>query len=424
MPIGAPERLASVAAYEIAATAAATTPRAAGTPSPGPAAELASEAVLRRDTIASLEHLTELAAHMCDTRAAVVNILDATHQHRIAAFGVDPAVCAVEDSMCGVVLPQAAPVMVPDATRDPRFRTNPFVTGALGHLRLYASAPLVSPGGEAVGTLCVFDEEPRTLSDRQLSLLQTLAGQVVEVLELRRRTLALAHAHGELIRSNELLSEFAGRVSHDLKSPLTSVLGFAETLGNLPAVRDDPRAARFVGHIATAGRRMRTLIDEVLGFAAVGGRARMADVELVDLIEDVLQDVRALVAEAQAEVTVEPARLSADPNQLRMLLQNLVSNSLRYRSTQRPCRVHVSATTDTSGWRLRVTDNGRGIPAEVADRVFEPLFRLDRDAGEPGTGLGLATCRRVAESHGGALTVEPTPGGGTTVVLEVRAQDR
>jgi signal transduction histidine kinase len=414
--ISAPERVASVAAYQIVG------------PEPVSAApdadRLASEAVLRQETVASLKHLAELAAHMCDTPAAVVNVIDASHQHRIAAFGVDPAVCAVEDSMCAVVLPQATTVLVPDATEDSRFRNNPFVTGPLGHLRLYASAPLLGPNGLALGTLCVFDEQPRTLAGRQLGLLEMLAGQVVEVLELRKRTLALARAHGELTRSNELLSEFAGRVSHDLKSPVTSVVGFAELLAKLPQVHDDRQASRFVGSIASSGRRMSTLIDEVLEFAAVGGRAHVQAVELTGVMDDVLQDVGPLLTEADAEVTVEPGLLRADRNQLRMLLQNLVSNSLRYRSPDRPCHVRVCATVDASGWRVEVIDNGLGIPAELADRVFDPLFRLDRDAAEPGTGLGLATCRRVAESHGGTLSVGATPGGGTTIALDVRTPVR
>jgi signal transduction histidine kinase len=377
-----------------------------------------------QDAIASLQRLAYLAARLCETPSAVINILDASHQHQVAAYGVDPLVCSVEDSICVVVLDEVSTVVVPDAARDERFRANPFVTGQLGSLRLYASAPLVNPNGHVLGRLCVFSDEPGVLSEQKMTDLQALAGQVVEVLELRRRTLTLARAQEELTRSNHLLSEFAGRVSHDLKSPLTSVIGFAESLRRIPALGSDPRAVRFLCSIAEAGRRMRSLIDEMLAFASVGGHAELAPVDLGAVMTDVLADLRELVGPARAQVTVDPVCLYADRHQLRVLLQNLVANAVTYRSPDRGCRVHVRGRVTQRGWTLQVADNGQGIPHAHTGDVLRPLYRLERDSGIAGTGLGLPTCVRVAEAHDGHLTIAGTPGGGTTVTVEAAVTPR
>jgi signal transduction histidine kinase len=370
------------------------------------------------DSLASLRRLAYLAAQVCETSSAVINIIDATHQHTIAAFGVDPTVCSVSDSMCALVFDDASPVMVADTTQDDRFRGNPFVTGELGFVRLYASAPLVNPGGHVLGRLCVLDSVPGRLSDRQLVNLETVAGQVVEVLELRRRTLRLANTHTELTRSNELLSEFAGRLSHDLKNPLSSVLGFGRTLNRLPTVRDDPDASRLVGNITAAGERMHELIDEMLELASVGGRPHFVPVELAAVMKDLEDDLDGLITDAQARIEIDSAQLVADRRQLHIMLQNLVTNAITYRSPERPCYVQVRAVSEPRGWTLQVIDNGMGVPDGHKQDVLRPLYRLGRDSSVGGTGLGLATCVRVAEEHNGHLAISDTPGGGTTVTVQ------
>jgi signal transduction histidine kinase len=370
------------------------------------------------DSLASLRRLAYLAAQVCETSSAVINIIDATHQHTIAAFGVDPTVCSVSDSMCALVFDDASPVMVADTTQDDRFRGNPFVTGELGFVRLYASAPLVNPGGHVLGRLCVLDSVPGRLSDRQLVNLETVAGQVVEVLELRRRTLRLANTHTELTRSNELLSEFAGRLSHDLKNPLSSVLGFGRTLNRLPTVRDDPDASRLVGNITAAGERMHELIDEMLELASVGGRPHFVPVELSAVMKDLEDDLDGLITDAQARIEIDSAQLVADRRQLHIMLQNLVTNAITYRSPERPCYVQVRAVSEPRGWTLQVIDNGMGVPDGHKQDVLRPLYRLGRDSSVGGTGLGLATCVRVAEEHNGHLAISDTPGGGTTVTVQ------
>ena len=367
--------------------------------------------------------LTRLATRLCGTANAAISLLDGQHLYPVATTGVAPVPGPVAGSICAQVLTGRELVVVGDARADARLRDNPSVDGRCGSIRFYASTPLLSPTGHALGTLSVHDTAPGALTDDERDSLRVLAGRVVEVLEHRRQTRWLDLALSELTRSNSVLTDFAGRLSHDLKTPLTAILGFAEVLETIPVVEDDARAVQYVGRIARSGDRMRVLIDDLLSFAAVGGRTAPQQVHLPRLVAAVVDDLTPVMRRRRALVTASDTTVLADPVQLRALLQNLICNALAYGvradADERGRSVEVLTSTLESGWTLRVVDHGPGIPAEQRDRLLEPLTRLERDAGEPGSGIGLATCRRIAQAHGGRLEIGGTAGGGTTITVSV-----
>jgi signal transduction histidine kinase len=147
-------------------------------------------------------------------------------------------------------------------------------------------------------------------------------------------------------------------------------------------------------------------------------------VDLEPLVAAVADDLAPLVRRRGATVTASDTTVCADPVQLRALVQNLVANALRYGVTgheQADRTVEVRSEASGTGWELQVVDHGPGIPAEQRERLLEPLTRLERDVAEPGSGIGLATSRRVAQAHGGTIEIGSTPGGGTTVTVSVPA---
>lgn len=383
---------------------------------------LADYEVLDRPAPPELEELVRLAARLCRVPTAVVNLLDERHQHQVAAVGMAPSLCRREDSMCAVTADAGRSVIVPDARVDLRFTRNPFVTGQLAAVRFYAASPLRGPDGTVFGTLCVFDEVPRSLDDDAARWLDLLAGQVVGVLEQRRTARRLAGAvaeleatRRELARSNDQLAAFAGQVSHDLRTPLTAVLGYVQVLTKLPSVAGDERAREYVGLAVGAGRRMTALLEELLAHARLGGSLRVEPVDLAGLVGEVVADLAPVLAAAGAQVRVGvlPPRVPADRTQLRAVLQNLVANAAAYRRPDRVPEVQVRAARDDGGWRVEVVDNGRGVPAERRTEVFQPLARLD-GAGDGHSGLGLATCRRIVRAHGGRIGLADGVDGGTT----------
>jgi signal transduction histidine kinase len=357
-----------------------------------------------------LDGLVRLAATLCGVSTAVINIIDDRMQHQVAAVGFEPATCSREDSMCAVVLQHPGHVMVSDARADERFARNPFVTGEIARVRFYASSPLVTPDGIAIGTLCVFDESPGELRAEHSAALDVLAHQVVDVLELRR----LTH---ELARSNEQLASFAAQVSHDLHNPLMALSGFLELASDSPEMAHAPHAAAALGRAESAAERMTALVSDLLDFARVGGaQPRRGAVEMQRICREALDDLSALVRSTDAVVHIDaPIRPTGDPTLLRALIQNLVANALKFTAASGAApRIDVRGEVLAGGWRLTVDDNGPGVPVERRDRMFELMERGASSAVE-GLGIGLATCRRIVQSHGGRIGIADSPAGGTRV---------
>ncbi|MDV8148848.1 GAF domain-containing sensor histidine kinase [Arthrobacter sp. B10-11] len=361
----------------------------------------------------ALNFLVDLAAKLCGVPYSVVNIVTPEHQVQLAAAGLEPGLCAREDSMCAKVFQQGQTTVVPDASADPRFAANPFVTGEIASVRFYASSPLQTSSGFVLGSLCVFSDGPAVISAEQVAMLDVLAAQVVEVLELQHRTLQLQQALEELGRSNRKLAEFAGRVSHDLRIPLTTILGYVELSEDDEDIRPGGPAAMYLQRIGGSGRRMLSVLDEVLSYSQVGGMLRPQPVSLRAAVAAAVSDLGD--GFGNTALDCEDSELTADPAQLRTLLQNLLGNAFNYRRPGHDLKVRVYTLADDRGVTLRVSDNGKGIDAADRERVLEPLVRLHRPGDAPGSGLGLATCVRIVRSHGGELSLTETPGGGTTV---------
>jgi signal transduction histidine kinase len=366
----------------------------------------------------ALQNLVRLATQLCGAPFGVVNIISAGHQHQIGAWGVDPGVCSREDSMCAKVFLSREKTVVSDASRDPRFADSPFVTGEIGRVRFYASVPLETESGFVPGTLCVFSEAAQELNPAQVDMLEVLARQVVELLELQHRTAQLDRAYAELKESNARLAGFAGRVSHDLRSPLTTMLGYLELLQDDPIIHDVPGAAEDLDMIGASGRRMLAMLEDVLSYSRVGGRVQPENVSLQAAADEAMWDLG--IAD-QNIVEVQDLTVYADRVQLRTLLQNLLANAMNYRSPHRDLQIRISGVSNYHGSTVFVADNGKGIAPEDRAKVLEPLVRLHREGDGPGTGLGLATCSTIAKAHGGDLMLSETPGGGTTVAVSFPA---
>lgn len=361
---------------------------------------------------AALQNLVSLAVQLCNAQYGAINVITEDEFHQIAALGLEPLMCAREDSLCGQVFRYGHTVVVADCTEDARFRTNPFVDGRFGAVRFYATTPLLTTEGVPLGTLCIFDEHPGELTEQQAAGLETLAAQVVDVLDLQLRTRQLDATVSELRRSNELLGEFAGRISHDLRGPLTNVVGLAELAEDEPALQEGP-AGTYVKRIGASALRMSSMVENLLGYSRVGGATRRDPVSLAEVVSAAVDDLGHHADGVR--VTVDDFTGHADREQLRVLIQNLVANAVAYARPGLPPSVHITGSGSPPFWRLDVADNGKGIPEEDYDRVLEPLVRLEREGDPAGTGIGLATCARIAQAHDGHLAFDRTPGGGLTV---------
>ena len=388
-----------------------------------------------------LEAVVRVAATVAGVPTATLNLIDENRQCQLTTTGFAGGISARTDSMCAVHFADGEFVYRRDASLDPTFRANPWVTGELGTVRFYASAPLITPQGHALGSLCVFDVVPRELTDDQIARLEDLATVILALFERRRQArvngelvaevreqheeLRRAHADrastiAELRRSNTELEQFAGVVSHDLSAPLGVVNGYLEVLDDRVGA-GDAQAARWIASATRAVGRMQRLITSLLSYAHAGNApCRLEPVALGEVVELALTDLREQRGDADVRVPADLPVVDADPILVRQLLQNLLGNALKYRDPDRPCRITVDARRAGAAWRITVADNGLGIPADHRMRVFEMFAQVD-PAARRGHGVGLSTCQRIVDRHGGRIEAAGTPGGGTTIVFTLPA---
>jgi len=224
----------------------------------------------------------------------------------------------------------------------------------------------------------------------------------------------LQHANEALERSNLELQQFAYVASHDLQSPLRSISGFVQLLQSEYAGRLDARADDWIRRTVEAIQRMQTLIRDVLSCSRVESRARpFRPTPLADVVSETLVSLEPSIREAGAEITCDALpTVMGDRSQLAQLMHNLIGNALTYHG-ERPPRIHVSASKQEGGWRISVRDDGIGIDPKYHDQIFDMFRRLHGPKEYPGTGIGLAVCRRVVHRHGGRIWVESGPGAGS-----------
>ncbi|WP_331096820.1 sensor histidine kinase [Archangium sp.] len=238
---------------------------------------------------------------------------------------------------------------------------------------------------------------------------------LTDISELKRAQTRLEH-------SNRELESFAYIASHDLQEPLRKIQTFGERLKATSAAALGPQGLDYLERMNSASVRMRRLIEDLLTFARVSSKAQpFTRVDLGALTREVVGDLEVAIEKAGASVTLgELPVLEADPVQLRQLIQNLVSNALKFRREDVAPSVSVRATVEADAQRceLVVQDNGIGFDEKYLDRIFNVFQRLHgRSSKYEGTGIGLAICRKIVERHNGSIRARSVPGEGATFII-------
>jgi PAS domain S-box-containing protein len=238
----------------------------------------------------------------------------------------------------------------------------------------------------------------------------------VDITERKQVEEELRRTVKELARSNRELEQFAYITSHDLQTPLRAITGFLDLLARRYKGKLGPDADEFISFAVGGAEKMHQLINDILTFSRVGTRGKpFARQESGEALAEALDNLQAEIKASRAEVSQgELPLVTGDRNQLVQLFQHLVGNALKYRKADVPLRIHIAAEEKEGGWEFRVTDNGIGIAPRYAERIFQIFQRLHTVGEYPGTGIGLAICRKIVERHGGRIWVESEPGEGAT----------
>ncbi|MCZ2080068.1 MAG: PAS domain S-box protein [Bryobacterales bacterium] len=271
--------------------------------------------------------------------------------------------------------------------------------GSIIDVALWA-APLRDHSGARRGALAIFADitERRRLED-----------------SIRERT-------SELMRSNEDLQQFAFIISHDLQEPLRIVSSYAQLVAKRYPDALGEEGHEFLRHITEGVSRMRQLIQDLLAYsrASQGGGLQMEETDVEGVVAWALMNLQVSIQESGANVTYEKLpTVYGDRAQLAQLFQNLIGNAIKYRSSAPP-RIHIQAESRKGEWMFSVQDNGIGIAPEYRERVFG-IFKRLHGREYPGTGIGLAICKRIVERHGGRIWVESEDGAGSKFYFTIAA---
>ncbi len=377
---------------------------------------LAAYAIL--DTLPEKEYddIAQLASEICDTPVGLVTVIEKDRQWFKAHYGTDYEETPRDLAFCIHNMEKQGQVMVVnDLRNDDRFKDNPLVNDD-PHVIFYAGVPLVDADGFALGSLCVIDHEPKKLSDNQVRALKTLGHLVIQLLELRKSKLELQRTYDVLERRNQELDQYAYVASHDLQEPLRTIHDFSEILEEEAAPEMNDEHRRFLGYIRSSAHRMRLMIQHLLRHSRLGRELVLEPVDLNEVIKDLREDLTSLFTDNEASLLVGPLPvIVASRNYAQEILQNLLTNAIKYRRPEVAPVIEITAHELPDMWEIAVADNGIGMEEKHFSRVFELFQRLHTHDNIEGTGIGLAQCKKIVELYGGRIWLESTLGQGTTV---------
>ncbi len=244
----------------------------------------------------------------------------------------------------------------------------------------------------------------------------TAVGTIVkDISELKEKQRQLEATARELERSNRELEQFAWVASHDLQEPLRTITTYLGLLEQSSQASLNETSKQQLHYVIESAGRLRGLVSDLLAYATSGREpGEFVEVDTETIVREVLGGLKQVIDDTGATIQVHPLpKLVGHPRRVAQLFQNLISNALKYRSESAP-RIEISAERGPKAWTFRIADNGLGIPPDSAQLIFEPFKRLHSRARIPGTGIGLAICRKIVEQGGGQIRLESSsPGHGS-----------
>jgi signal transduction histidine kinase len=370
----------------------------------------------------AFDRITRIVAETIGVPIALVSLVDSERQWFKSKHGLEADETPRDIAFCSHAILEDGVFIVEDALKDARFAGNPLVTSDPS-IRFYAGAPLKTPDGLNLGTLCAIDREPRQLTDKQRQLLSDLSSIVVDEMELRVALRSAMNDVAEAVKQRALKDEFVSIVTHELRTPLTSIRG---SLGLLDsgAIKGIPTEVNDI--VALANRNVNTLlalINDLLDFQKFQSGQLDMDFGAVDaetLARDTCENLKGFAQEKEASIRVEvesEATVVGDAVRLAQVLTNLISNAIKFTPTGEEVLVKTGLHEDKL--RFSVTDKGPGIPENFRGRIFEKFSQARGENKAKGTGLGLAISKAIVKAHRGSIGFETRIGEGTTFHMDL-----
>lgn len=373
----------------------------------------------------SYDNITNLISYICDTPISLITLLDKDRNFLKSHHGVPMSESPRDISFCGHAINSDEDItIIEDSRLDERFHDNPLVTEF--QAIFYAGAPLVDSDGYKLGTLCVYDTKPRKLSSEQKKALLAMSKQVVSLFEQRYQNLKLTKLSDKLKTRNEDLKKFASVVSHDLKSPLSNIISLTEMLEDDNKDTLNEESLMYLEYLKTSSYSLKDYIDGILKFYKSDDLLKLQkeDININILIEE-LKKITDSNQKVSFSISGNVTTLTVNKTALIQILINLITNAIKYNSKPNTIiNMDVNETEDF--YQFAIKDNGNGIPKDYLTKIFD-LFTVvgvkDRN-GNVGTGIGLATVKKIVKKLGGKISVTSIEGEGSTFKFSISKFDK
>lgn len=382
--------------------------------------------VLDTEAEKAFDDLTLLASRICRTPIALVSLIDPERQWFKAKVGLDACETERDIAFCAHAIHNPEVMEVCNTLKDERFWDNPLVTGA-PFIRFYAGAPLVTPEGFAIGTLCVIAPEPMQLTDEQRDNLSILARAVVSQLELRKKL-------REQDKISQFKSDFLSDMSHEIRTPIHGISGTLHLLQNMALNREQNH---LVALALSSANALTELVNDILDLSRIeAGKLELQpeEFDLASLLAEVGATHGIKASEKMIELIcparhIPAGRVRADSLRLRQILNNLISNAIKFTHEgfvsidlhlNPQSSAHENRNEQLSA-RFEVRDSGIGMTEEQMTRLFSRFQQASADTTHlyGGSGLGLNICQQLVELMGGKIGVQSSYGEGSLFWFEV-----
>ncbi|GAA6135962.1 hypothetical protein NBRC116188_27520 [Oceaniserpentilla sp. 4NH20-0058] len=366
-----------------------------------------------------LDELTELASHICGTPISLISLIDFDRQWFKSRVGLAAHETPRELAFCAHAILQDDVFEVPNALEDKRFFDNPLVTDD-PDIRFYAGAPLVTRNGLPIGTLCVIDKQPRHLNTGQKRALEILAHQVIGQLELRLN-------YKKLQRVDKEREKIFSVIGHDLRSPFTSVLGFAKRLSQKSHELSPEKTQDLANGVWSSALQVYQVLEELMQWTQqrIGRTHSDPKVRLISPMID--ESIRFLndgfllkkitcVNQIQSDVS-----LLVDSAIFKTIIRNILANAIKYSPIQGKIEITFEAQENVGV--VIIEDQGQGVPTHLLGQLFNDSVTSTPDtSGEIGTGIGLSLCAELVATQNGKIWVDPDYTQGARIKIQFPMQ--
>lgn len=365
------------------------------------------------------DNITNLVANICDVPISLITLIDADRNFLKSHYGIPFNESPRNISFCGHAILENSPIfIIEDTTKDQRFYDNPLIKDH--NVKFYAGVPLINPEGFPLGTLCVYDVKPKKLTKQQQEAMIILAKQVVNLFELRLKNNQLTNAYYLLDERHQSLKTFAGKVSHDLKSPLANITSLSQLFKDELKASNPEINLEYLDFIEESADTLRAYIDGILKHYK--SEALLQDKKQTIDLSNIFNDVKQMLSlkDTQFKLKNNPNLGDINKSAITQIILNLVDNAVKYNTNNNPLVVLDYKENETHH-HFSVSDNGNGIPESKKESLFD-LFNTAHDAdkyGNKGTGIGLYTVKTLVEKLGGEVSLTSKVNEGTTFSFSV-----